>query len=110
MPGGSLKGSQGLSVEWSRHARADLLEILDYISDEDPAAAWRLRDELYQRLSRLGLNPRLYRSGREPGTREMVFHPSYMLVYAVHIDAIKVLRILHTARQWPAPNERAPER
>ncbi|MDO8408910.1 MAG: type II toxin-antitoxin system RelE/ParE family toxin [Phenylobacterium sp.] len=34
------------SIEWREAARADLLEILDYISDDNPDAAQRLKDEL----------------------------------------------------------------
>jgi plasmid stabilization system protein ParE len=33
-------------LEWRETARADLLAIIDYISDDNPAAAQRLKDEI----------------------------------------------------------------
>ena len=40
--------------------------------------------------------------GRVQGTRELVAHRSYILIYAVKADQVQVLRLLHTARQWPS--------
>ena len=50
---------------------------------------------------KLGTGPYLYRSGREPGTRETVVHPNYILVYAVQANSIRILRLLHTRQQYP---------
>ncbi|MFO1210519.1 MAG: type II toxin-antitoxin system RelE/ParE family toxin [Amaricoccus sp.] len=36
-----------------------------------------------------------------PGTRELVAHPSYRLIYNVRGDTVRILRVLHTARRWP---------
>jgi len=91
-----------LTVEWSKHAKADLLAILDYISDENPAAAWRLKDEIDTRIAHLPAHPRLYKAGREQGTREMVVVPNYLVVYAESTTGITILRILHAAQQWPS--------
>ena len=70
------------SIEWRGAARADLLEILDYISDDNPDAAQRLIDEIEVKVSRLASRPKLYRPGRVAGTREMVVRPNYIVVYA----------------------------
>lgn len=45
--------------------------------------------------------PNLGRLGRVAGTREAVVHENYILVYNVVGDCVRVLRILHVARQWP---------
>ncbi len=39
-------------LEWRETARADLLAIVDYISDDNPDAAQRLKDDIaiYQRF------------------------------------------------------------
>jgi plasmid stabilization system protein ParE len=42
------------------------------------------------------------RPGREAGTRELVAHKNYILVYDVTADMVRVLRVLHAARQWPS--------
>jgi toxin ParE1/3/4 len=43
-------------VEWRETARADLLAIVDYIADENPDAAQRLKDEIEVKTS--NTNPR----------------------------------------------------
>ncbi|WP_113772215.1 type II toxin-antitoxin system RelE/ParE family toxin [Pseudomonas abietaniphila] len=90
-----------LTVEWSKYAKADLLAILDYISDDDPAAAWRLKEEIDSRIAHLPTHPRLYKAGRETGTREMVVAPNYLVIYAETSQAITILRVLHAAQRWP---------
>lgn len=88
-------------VEWRQAARADLLAIVDYISDDNPEAAQRLKDDLEAKVARLPQHPELYRAGRVPGTREMVVRSSYVVVYAADARAVTILRVLHGAQQWP---------
>ena len=88
-------------VEWRQTARADLLAIIDYISDDNPDAAQRLKDDIEARVAGLPTQPRLYRAGRVPGTREMVVRPNYVVVYAELGNIIAILRVLHAAQQWP---------
>lgn len=88
-------------LEWKTPAVADLLAIIDYISDDNPDAAQTLKDEIESKTSRLPEHPQMYRVGRVDGTREMVVRPNYIVVYAESADAVTVLRILHAAQQWP---------
>jgi toxin ParE1/3/4 len=90
-----------LRLEWRAAARADLLTIIDYIADENPDAAQRLKDEIEEKVSKLLLRPKLYRPGRVAGTREMVVRPNYIVIYAETHDSLVVLRVLHAAQQWP---------
>ena len=48
-----------LSLEWKATAIADLLAIVDYISDDNPDAAQALKDEIEAKTSRLPENPQL---------------------------------------------------
>ena len=91
-----------LQLEWSNAARADLLAILDHISDDNPDAAERLIAEIETKASRLPERPDLYRKGRVAGTREMVVRPNYLVVYATGEQAVRILRVLHAAQQWPS--------
>ena len=50
--------------------------------------------------------PSMARPGELPGTRELIPHPSYRLIYEVLDDAIYVHAILHTSRQWPPEPDR----
>lgn len=88
-------------LEWRETARADLLNVLDYISDDDPEAAQRLKDEIESVAAMLLTNPKLGRPGRVAGTREKVVRPNYLLVYAENTATVAILRVLHAARQWP---------
>ncbi len=90
-----------LALEWRETARADLLAIVDYISDDNPDAAQRLKDEIEEKIFKLPGRPKLHRPGRVAGTREMVIRPNYIVVYAVDARAVVILRVLHAAQQWP---------
>lgn len=94
-------------LEWLETARADLLAIIDYISDDNPDAAQRLKDDMetkVTKVAKLPEHPRLYRSGRLEGTREMIVRANYIVVYVEDPDATRILRVLHAAQQWPSEN------
>ncbi|GLQ29216.1 type II toxin-antitoxin system RelE/ParE family toxin [Sulfitobacter pacificus] len=91
----------GPDLEWKATAIADLLAIIDYISDDNPDAAQSLKDEIEQKTSRLPEHPQMYRIGRVEGTREMVVRPNYIVVYAESPEIVTILRILHAAQLWP---------
>lgn len=90
-----------LNLEWKATAIADLLAIVDYISDDNPDAAQALKDEIEAKTSRIPDNPQLYRVGRVDGTREMVVRPNYIVIYAEDDIAVTILSVLHAAQQWP---------
>lgn len=90
-----------LVLEWRETARADLLAIVDYISDDNPDAAQRLKDHIEAKAAKLPERPKIYRSGRVAGTREMVVWSNYVVVYVEDAKAVTILRVLHAAQQWP---------
>ena len=94
-----------LDLEWTEPARSDLLAIVDYISDDSPDAAQRLKDDIEAKAAKLPEFPRLYRSGRVEGTREMVVWANYVVVYSETPFVVSILRVLHSAQQWPPPRE-----
>ncbi|GHF60871.1 type II toxin-antitoxin system RelE/ParE family toxin [Seohaeicola zhoushanensis] len=89
------------AVEWKAAAVADLMAIVDVISDDNPAAALALLEQIEGRVSRLADHPRAGRSGRAQGTRELVAHPNYVVVYSETGTTVTVLRVLHAAQMWP---------
>lgn len=94
------------ALEWLEAARADLLAIIDYISDDNPDAAQRLKDNIEAKAAQLPAHPKLYRAGRVSGTREMVVRSNDVVVYTADTESIMILRVLHGAQQWPPENER----
>jgi addiction module RelE/StbE family toxin len=92
-------------LEWRETARADLLAIIDYISDDNPAAAQRLKDDIEAKAAKLPERPKLYRTGRVVGTREMVVRSNYVVIYTEDHRVVTILRVLHAAQQWPPAEE-----
>ena len=88
-------------LEWLKIARADLLTIVDYISDDNPDAAQRVKDGIESKVENLPDFPKMGRPGRIEGTRELVVLENYIVVYQEEGLFVQILRVLHAARQWP---------
>ena len=73
----------------------------EYIAQDNPAAALALDELFSEKASRLVDHPGLGRPGRVTGTRELVAHQNYILIYDMADDLVRVLRVLHAARKWP---------
>ena len=88
-------------LEWKTPAVADLMAIVDYISDDNPNAALALMEEIQSKVAQLTAHPKRCRPGRVEGTRELVVRPNYIVIYAETAAAVTVLRVLHAAQMWP---------
>jgi toxin ParE1/3/4 len=49
----------------------------------------------------LAEHPFLFRPGRVPGTRELVAHPNYIIVYRVLVDRVEIVSVLHARQLYP---------
>lgn len=97
-----------MRIQLTDAAESDLFNILDYIGQENPAAAVSVVETIEAQLRVLEDHPQIGREGRVAGTRELVFAPlPYVAVYEVSEAAalISVLRVLHGAQQWPAKQD-----
>lgn len=90
-----------LPVLWSDEAIDDLTRIGLYIDQFDYAASERLLTRIEKATQVLALHPSLYREGQVPGTRELIPHPNYRVVYQVGADHVLILSVLHVRRQYP---------
>lgn len=90
---------------WTPEAIQDREEIYALIDADKPAAALALDELLEEKACRLVDHPDLGRSGRVAGTRELVVHRNYVLIYDAPGDWVRVLRVLHAAGQWPSVRE-----
>lgn len=86
---------------WTPEAAQDRDDIYDYIEASNPSAALALDELFAEKAGSLIDHPGLGRPGRVAGTREWVAHHNYILVYDVVGDLVRVLRLMHAARQWP---------
>ena len=89
------------TLEWRALAENDLEQIVDYIAAGNPDRALSFIVELREKGSLLLTNPKLGRPGRVRGTRELVAHPNYIIVYRLAGQVVEVLRVKHVAQRWP---------
>ncbi len=90
-----------MRLVWTRLANADRQKIREYIAQDNPAAALALDELFSEKTKRLVDHPNLGRPGRVAGTRELVAHQNYILVYDIVGDQVRLLRVLHASRQYP---------
>jgi toxin ParE1/3/4 len=89
-------------VRWLRRALQNLDEEAEYIARDDPDAAAQMVDRIATSVERLATHPALGRTGRIPGTRElMVSGTPYVVPYRVRGETVEILRVFHGARKWP---------
>ena len=87
---------------WLPSAEAALEEIVDYIAIDNLDAALKLGDQILSAVeAQLTHHPYSGRPGRVAGTRELVAHQNYIVIYQVRTDAVVVLDIIHAARFHP---------
>ena len=75
--------------------------IITYIADRNVEAAASLNDRMQACAERLSEYPFMHRPGRVAGTREIVVHPNYLMIYRVTYDAVEILNVLHSRQQYP---------
>jgi toxin ParE1/3/4 len=90
-----------MELVWTPEAVRDREDIYDYIEEDNPLAALALDDLIAERTAVLQDFPRMGRDGRVSDTFELVVHNNYMVVYEVVETQVRILDIVHTARQWP---------
>ncbi len=90
-----------LPLVWRAAAREDLARIIRYIAERNPVAARRMRGVIEDAVRPLTKHPLLFRPGRVAGTRELVAHPNYVIVYRVTDAAVEIVSVLHARQQYP---------
>lgn len=88
-------------VSWRVSAAEQFDALFDYVRSRNAGAAERLFVDFTERIERLAEWPGIGRPGREPGTREFIVHPNYIVVYKVTRDEIDILRVLHARQRYP---------
>ncbi|TAL87981.1 MAG: type II toxin-antitoxin system RelE/ParE family toxin [Rhodanobacter sp.] len=91
-----------MRLEWSAYAIEDRVAIFEYIEADNPQAAVTVDDRIRLQVEQLIRHPESGRIGRVEGTRELVIDRTpYITAYRVAGDTVRILRVLHSAQQWP---------
>jgi addiction module RelE/StbE family toxin len=90
-----------MKVLWASAAQLDRSDIFDYISLDNPSAAIRMDEVFSNAATSLGDQPMLGHPGKIGGTRELIPHENYRLVYEVEDQTVWILALVHVARKWP---------
>ena len=91
--------------ELSLEATEDLQEIWVYIANENPAAADKLEEDIYEACELLANNPRLGHRRSDLTDEPVLFWPvrgHYLVIYLPDTAPLKIARILQGARNASA--------
>jgi len=75
---------------------------VEYIAADNPAAATRTAQRIWNAAQLLATQPGLGRPGRLAGTRELLISGlPYILPYVERDNSVVILRVLHTSMKLP---------
>jgi toxin ParE1/3/4 len=60
-----------------------------------------LHDRIEQAVRLLAQYPHLGCPGREDGTRELIAHPNYIVIYRLLAEAVEIVSVLHARQEYP---------
>jgi plasmid stabilization system protein ParE len=91
-----------MQVKWSRKALPNLDNAVEFIAADDPVAAAKVAQRIWDAARQLAAQPGLGRPGRVPGTRELIVSGlPYILPYVEEKGEVIVLRVVHASMKWP---------
>ena len=90
-----------MTLFWTREAIQDRRKTRDHVATDDPAAALALDARVAEKARRLIHHPDMGRPGRVSGTRDLIVHRSYVLIYEVEGGAVRILRLLTYGANGP---------
>lgn len=91
-----------MRIEWTFFAMNDREAIFDYLEAESARAAIMIDDRIEAQVELLIETPEIGRTGRLEGTRELVIQRTpYIAAYRIDREAVRILRVLHGAQEWP---------
>lgn len=89
-----------MKIIWTPEAAQDRADIWNYLHSLNPIAALDMHNRFKDAISRISRFPESGPAGIISGTRELIPHQSYRLVYQLESDAAWILALVHTSRQW----------
>jgi len=91
-----------MNIQWTTPATGELAAAYEYVAQDNPAAAERVTEHIWETVEVLARHPRAGRKGRIAGTRELVVPGTpFVVAYRIERDEVWVLALMHGAREWP---------
>lgn len=91
-----------MAVKWLKTALRNLEGIANYIALDNPERASIFVQEIREKTIVLHNFPSVGRPGRVAGTRELVVHKNYIVIYRMKSGSIEILRVRHVAQKSKA--------
>lgn len=88
-------------IHWKKQAINDLIKIGKQIAKDSQVNADKMVNLIEDKVKPLAEHPDMCRLGRKRGTRELVAHENYLVIYRVLPESVEILRVKHAAQQWP---------
>jgi plasmid stabilization system protein ParE len=86
-------------IRWTTPSADQLADIVKHIQEDNPDAARKVAQSIFDSIAKLEVFPNLGRPGEQEGTRELVFSP-FVIVYRLKDDVAEILYIWHGAQDW----------
>ena len=95
-----------MKAKWTHPALADLIEAQSYIARENPQAAEKIAQRIWETSLNLEYNPEIGRPGHIEGTREWVVGQTpYLVVYRIRDNQVEILRVWHARQNWQGDDQ-----
>lgn len=91
-----------MKLLFTHRFRDELRREFQFLREQNPDAACRVRDRIVETVQRLKRFPESGRAWRLPETRELVVPGlPYIVIYELGEERVIVLTLFHTSRQFP---------
>jgi toxin ParE1/3/4 len=91
-----------MRVRWTTPAREQFVSAFEYIAEENRRAAAQTAEQIWESTQMLARHPMAGREGRVVGTRELVIAGTpFIVAYRAEKNEVRILAVLHAAREWP---------
>ncbi|SJM91706.1 type II toxin-antitoxin system RelE/ParE family toxin [Crenothrix polyspora] len=92
---------RNMIVKWTKTALKNVSLIADYSAQDKAVRTNTFVQEIRNKTHLLADFSELGRPGRVMGTRELVVHKNYIVVYRVRNEQVEIIRVHHVAKLWP---------
>ena len=88
-----------MAVKWLKVALENMATIADYIAQDKPDRATSFVREIREKTLVLANFPSVGRAGRVAGTRELIAHKNFLVIYRIKGKNVEIVRVRHVAQK-----------